>query len=160
MGSGAVAIALARHLPQARIYATDLSEEALEVARMNSGRHGVEEQVHLLAGDMLEPLPEAVDLIVANLPYVRNADLPGLMPEIREFEPLAALMAGEDGLEKIGRLLSQAGGKLLPHGAIMLEIGQGQGPAVLQMARKHFPGAMIDLLPDLGGIDRVLRVLT
>jgi release factor glutamine methyltransferase len=159
-GSGAVAISLALHLPRVTIYGTDLSPEALEVARINCGRHGVEERVHLLKGDMLEPLPEEVDLIVANLPYVRDSDLPGLVPEIREHEPVTALIAGEEGLEKIERLLAQAGGKLLPGGAVMLEIGQRQGPAVLKMARKHFAGAMVDLLPDLGGIDRVLRVLT
>lgn len=159
-GSGAVAIALARHLPRGTIYATDLSPEALEVARINCGRHGVEERVHLLQGDMLEPLPEAVDLMVANLPYVKDSDLPGLMPEIREHEPMAALVAGEDGLEKIERLLARAGGKLLPRGAIMLEIGMGQGQSVLRAAGRQLPGAVMDLIPDLAGIDRVLRVLT
>jgi release factor glutamine methyltransferase len=159
-GSGAVAIALALRLPGATIYATDLSPEALEVARINCGRHGVEGRVHLLEGDMLGPLPEAVDLMVANLPYVRDSDLPGLMPEIREHEPMTALVAGEDGLEKIERLLTQAGGKLLPRGAIMLEIGMGQGQAVLQAAGRQFPGAVMDLIPDLAGIDRILRVLT
>jgi release factor glutamine methyltransferase len=159
-GSGAVAIALALRLRRATMYATDLSPEALEVARINCGQHGVEEQVQLLAGDILEPLPEAVDLIAANLPYVKDSDLPGLMPEIREHEPVAALLAGEDGLEKIERLLAQAGGKLLPGGAVMLEIGLGQGQSVLQAAQRQFPCAVMDLIPDLAGIDRVLRVLT
>ncbi|MBM4445396.1 MAG: peptide chain release factor N(5)-glutamine methyltransferase [Chloroflexi bacterium] len=158
-GSGAVAVALALHLPRAVIHATDVSPGALEVARINCGRHGVGTRVQLLEGDLLQPLPEAVDLMVANLPYVRDSDLPGLIPEIREFEPMAALAAGGDGLEKIERLLPQAGGKLRPGGAVMLEIGQGQGPRVLQMARRHFPDAAMDLLPDLAGMDRVLRIL-
>ncbi len=159
-GSGAVAIALALRLPRAIIYATDVSPGALEVARVNCGRYGVEERVCLLEGDMLKPVPKAVDLIVANLPYVEEKDLPDLMPEIRDYEPVAALAGGEDGLAKIGQLLSQAGGLLRPGGAVMLEIGQGQGAVVLQMARRHFPGAVIDLRPDLAGIDRVLRILT
>jgi release factor glutamine methyltransferase len=159
-GSGAIAIALALHLPQARVYATDLSSEALEVARINCGKYGVEKQVHLLAGNMLEALPESVCLIVANLPYVRDSDLPSLMPEIREFEPMSALIAGEDGLDKIVQLLSQAGHKLLPNGAILLEIGLGQGQGAMTLARNHFPDSQIDLIPDLANIDRVLRVLT
>jgi release factor glutamine methyltransferase len=159
-GSGAVAIALALHLPQATVYATDVSPGALDVARVNCGRHGVESRVQLLEGDLLQPLPEAVDLIAANLPYVKKSDLPHLMPEIRGFEPMAALAAGEDGLEKIERLLAQARAKLRPGGAVMLEMGQGQGPAVIQMARRHLPGAMIDLLPDLAGIYRIVRIRT
>ena len=158
-GSGAVAIALALHLPQAKVYATDLSADALEVARMNCGKHGVLKQVHLLQGDMLEPLPHPVALIAANLPYVRDSDLPSLMPEIREFEPMSALIAGKDGLEKIDQLLSQAGHKLLSNGAIVLEIGQGQGPAVTALAKNCFPDSQIGLFPDLANIDRVLRVL-
>jgi len=159
-GSGALAVALALRLPQTIIYATDVSPGALEVARVNCGRHGVEERVRLLEGDLLQPLPETVDLIIANLPYVEEKDLPDLMPEIRDYEPMAALAGGEDGLEKMERLLSQAGEKLRPGGAVMLEIGQGQGPSVVQMARRHFPGAVIDLRPDLARIDRVLRILT
>lgn len=159
-GSGAIAIALALHLPQAKVYATDLSPEALEVARINCGKYGVERQIHLLLGNMLEPLPESVSLIVANLPYVRDSDLPSLMPEIREFEPPSALLAGEDGLDQIVQLLSQAGHKLLPNGAILLEIGLGQWPGAMAMARNHFPDSQIDLIPDLANIDRVLRVLT
>ena len=159
-GSGAIAIALALHLPQARVYATDISPDALEVARINCRQHGVGEQVHLLVGDMLQPLPEPVDVIVANLPYVKDSDLPRLMPEIRDFEPAAALAGGADGLDKIRQLLSQAGQTLLPRGAIILEIGLGQGQAALALARKHFPDSRIDLIPDLAGIDRVLKVLT
>lgn len=159
-GSGAIAIALALHLPRARVYATDISPDALEVARINCRRHGVGKQVQLLVGDMLQPLPEPVDVIVANLPYVKDSDLPRLMPEIRDFEPTAALAGGTDGLDQIRRLLSQAEQKLLPRRAIMLEIGLGQGPAALTLARKHFPDSRIDLIPDLAGIDRVLKILT
>lgn len=157
-GSGAIAIALAQHLPRARLYATDISRGALDVARTNLHRHGVEERVELLLGDMLEPIPVPVDVIVANLPYVRDSDMAGLIPEIREFEPELALSAGPDGLDKIRLLMAQAKKKIRPQGLLSLEIGYGQGPAVMQLAQSHFPGAGLNLIPDLAGIDRVLTV--
>jgi release factor glutamine methyltransferase len=157
-GSGVVAVALALHLPHARIYATDISPESLEVARLNVRTHGVENRVELLVGDLLETVPVPVDIIVANLPYVRDSDIADLMPEIRDFEPKVALSAGPDGLDKIRLLMAEAKRKLRPHGMISLEIGHGQGPAVVELARSHFPGAGLDLIPDLAGTDRILTV--
>jgi release factor glutamine methyltransferase len=159
-GSGAIAIAMALHLPQAKVYALDVSAAALEVAAINCARHGVEKRVHLLIGDMLQPLPLPVHVIVANLPYVTDADLPHLAPEIRDFEPVMALAGGADGLAAVRRLLPQAGEKLLPGGAILVEIGEGQGSAATELARRYFPTARVDLVPDLSGIDRVVRVQT
>lgn len=159
-GSGAIAIALALHLPQAEIYALDVSEAALEVAAINCARHGVDKRVHLLPGDMLQPLPQPVHVIMANLPYISNADLSRLAPEIRDFEPIVALAGGADGLGVVRRLLPQAGEKLLPGGAILVEIGEGQGAAITELARRYFPTSSIDLVPDLSGIDRVVRVQT
>jgi release factor glutamine methyltransferase len=158
-GSGVLAIALALHLPQAKIYAIDISAAALEVARINCQQHKVTQQVHLLLGDMLHPLPEKVDIILANLPYVRDAELNGLSPEIKDFEPRVALAGGADGLEKIRQLLPQAKQKLFPGGLMLLEMGQGQGAAATALVRSHFPTARIDLIPDLGGIERVIRVV-
>jgi release factor glutamine methyltransferase len=157
-GSGALAIVLALHLPQAEIYATDISAAALEVARINCRKHGVEKQVYLLLGDMLQPLSEPMDIILANLPYVKDSELPWLSPEIRNFEPIIALAGGRDGLEKVRQLLPQARQKLLPGGLILLEIGQGQGPVATALVRDYFPTGKIDLIPDLAGIDRVVRV--
>lgn len=159
-GSGAIAIVVALHLTQAEVYATDISSAALEVARINCCKHGVEKQVHLLLGDMLQPLPEPVDIILANLPYVKDSELPQLSPEIRNFEPIIALAGGQEGLEKVRQLLPQAKQKLLPGGLILLEIGQGQGTAVTALVRDYFPTGKIDLIPDLAGIDRVVRVQT
>jgi release factor glutamine methyltransferase len=159
-GSGTLAIVVALHLPQAEIYAIDVSAAALEVARMNCSKHGVEKQVHLLLGDMLQPLPEPVDIILANLPYVKDSELPQLVPEIKNFEPIVALAGGQDGLEKVRQLLPQAKQKLLPGGLILLEIGQGQGPLATALVKEYFPTAKIDLIPDLAGIDRVVRVVT
>lgn len=157
-GSGAIAIALALHLPQARVWATDVSPAALEVAGVNCARHGVQHRVELLRGDLLEPLPSPVDIVVANLPYVREGDLAHLAPEIRAFEPLAALAGGADGLDPVRRLLARSKGCLRPRGAVMLEIGLGQAEAAVAEARRHLPGAAVDLLRDSAGIERVLRI--
>ena len=159
-GSGVLAIALALHLPRAKIYAIDVSAAALEVARINCRKHGVEESVHLFLGDMVQPLPEKVDIILANLPYIRDSELPQLSPEIRNFEPTIALAGGFDGLEKMRQLLPQAKQKLLPKGLALLEIGWGQGTAATALAKTYFPTAKVDLIPDLGRIDRVLRIMT
>jgi len=159
-GSGAIAIALALHLPQARIYATDVSSGAIDVARVNCTRHGVEGRIELLVGDLLEPLSQPVDLIVANLPYVKDADIPRLMPEIRDFEPLAALYGGADGLDHVRRLLTRAQVHLLPRGAVMLEIGLGQADDAVSLAKRHFRDGRVDLLRDFAGIERVLRIVT
>lgn len=159
-GSGCVAVALAFHLPQALIYALDVSADALEVAAANATRHGVEAQVRLLEGNLLEPLPEPVDVIVANLPYVPDDELATLEPEVRDYEPRAALDGGPDGLGPMRRLLAQAPACLRPRGVIFLEMGEGQGTAARELARQHFPQANVDVLLDYAGCDRVLRVCT
>ncbi len=159
-GSGAIAVSLAVHLPQATIYALDSSAEALEVAVRNVRHHGVEGRVHLLRGDLLSPLPEPVDIIVANLPYVSEEELADLPLEIRCYEPLSALDGGPNGLRHIRRLLAQAREYLRSHGAVILEIGATQGKAVAELARQHFPTAEIEIARDYGGLDRVVIVRT
>lgn len=158
-GSGCVAISLAVHLPAARVYATDASAQALAVAGENCRRHGVAGQVILLPGDLLAPLPELVHIIVANLPYIPHAELESLPPEIRLYEPRAALDGGQDGLEAIRRLLAEAPAHLLSGGAVLLEIGHGQGQAVVALARQHFPVAAIAVHGDSGGRERVVVVV-
>ena len=153
-GCGAIAIILALSLPEARIYATDISEPALKVARLNCQNHGVADRICLLAGDMLDPLPGPVDLIVANLPYVPELEVSRL--GLADFEPLLALDGGRDGLEKIGRLCSGVGDRLRPGGFLLLEMGQGQGRAVTALLRRLFPSAGVEVTPDLAGIDRVV----
>lgn len=153
-GCGAIAISLALSLPQTRIYAIDISTAAIKVASSNCQRHGVADRVRLLAGDMLDPLPEPVDLLVANLPYVRQSELSPT--DTLAFEPALALDGGPDGLEKIRRLCLQVGDKLRPGGHLLLEIGNGQAEAVTAFLRGIFPSSKIDVSPDLGGIDRVV----
>jgi len=152
-GCGAIAISLALNLPPTKIYATDISSAALEVALTNCQKHGVENRICLLQGDMLDPLPEPVDLIIANLPYVTECELP---PSYPVSEPLLALNGGSDGLGKIRQLCHQASGKLRPGGHLLMEIGQGQKGAVATLLGHLFPSAEIEVSPDLGGIDRVV----
>jgi release factor glutamine methyltransferase len=162
-GCGAIAISVALALPQAKIYATDVSSSALEVAQANCRRHRVNGRVELLQGNLLEPLPQAVDVIVANLPYIKDCELVDLSLEIREYEPAIALAGGRDGLDKIREMLEQMRGKgdVRLGGwptCVLLEMGQGQGDMVTSLVNEYFPQASIELIPDLGGIDRVAKV--
>jgi release factor glutamine methyltransferase len=155
-GCGAIAVSLALHLPEAIVYATDISPEALEVARNNCQRHGVAERVVLRRGDLLEPLEEPVDMIVANLPYVRESDL--TKNSSLGFEPALALNGGEKGLHKIKSLCLQVGKKLKGDGYLLLEIGEGQAPAVTALLRKTFAEAAIEVHKDLAGIERAISL--
>jgi len=157
-GCGAIAVSLALALPQAKIYATDISASALQVAEMNCRRHGVNSQVELLQGNLLELLPQPVDMIVANLPYIKDCEFKDLSPEIRKFEPTMALAGGEDGLDKIRQMLEQMPEKLSYGACFLLEIGQGQGGMVTSLIKSYFPQASIELISDLGGIERVVKV--
>ena len=154
-GCGAIAVSLALKLPTARIYATDISAPALEVARFNCQQHDVADRIWLLHGDMLDPLPEPVDLMVANLPYVAEAELPR---DPANFEPLLALHGGQDGLEKIYKLCRQLRGRLCPQGCLLLEVGQGQASPVIDFLSSLFPAAQIEVAMDLGGIQRVVSL--
>jgi release factor glutamine methyltransferase len=153
-GSGAIAISLALNLPQARIYATDVSAPALRVARLNCRKHGVEDRVYLLRGDLLSPLPEPVSLIVANLPYVEEEEVSRRGPA--GFEPALALDGGGDGLKKIRALCRGLGERLRPGGSLLLEVGLGQSRKVAGLLGSLFPEAAIEITPDLAGIERVV----
>ena len=150
-GSGAVVISLASLVPRAIIYAMDISNEALAVARRNAGRHGLQGKITFLEGDLLSPLPGAADIITANLPYVRSAEING------NFEPRLALYGGEAGLDVVSRLCPELAPKLKPGGSVLLEIGLGQGEAVRALLAAALPGAGISVFPDLAGIERVIQ---
>jgi release factor glutamine methyltransferase len=160
-GSGAVALAIADELPGCRVVATDTSAAALEVAAANAERLGLGERVRFVAGSM--PADGEFDLVVANLPYVASGEWPGLQPEVTQWEPREALLAGSDGLDAIRALLADPGrlrSLMTPrgaagNGALALEIGAGQAAAV----RKLLSAAGFDRVetrPDLAGIPRVL----
>jgi release factor glutamine methyltransferase len=155
-GSGAIAVSLAVHLPGVNILATDISTSALEVARMNCLKHGVEKQVTLAEGDLLDSVPGPVDLLTTNLPYVRKTDLFSMSSA--KFEPLLALDGGESGLNQILRLCKQLSEKINSGGYVLMEIGQGQGQTVAELLRELFPRSTIKILPDLAGIERVVEL--
>jgi len=157
-GNGAIAVALAVHLPWARLIAIDISREALALAARNARRHAVESRIAFLQADLLSALSCPADVIVANLPYVRSDDWEPLAPEIREHEPRIALDGGADGLREIGRLLEQAPSHLRPGGSLLVELGPPQAEPALALARRRFPGATACILPDAAGLDRVLAV--
>jgi len=157
-GSGAIAVSLAVHLPQAAIWAVDLSAEALAVAQVNARRYRVEERITFAQGELLSPVPGPVDLIVANLPYVSEAEFAELPPDVRCYEPRLALLAGVDGLAAIRALLNQAPPYLAPGGALVGEIGAGQGKAVLALARQAFPQARVQVLRDYTHLDRIILI--
>ena len=157
-GSGCVAVSLAVHLPQATIHGTDTSRAALDVAGENARLHGVTDRVRLVRTDLLSSFSGRLDLVVANLPYVPDADIAGLQPEVAWFEPASALRGGPEGTDLLLRLLASAPGVLAPGGAIMLEIGPPQGDAVESAAKRLFPYGTARIVKDLAGRDRVLVV--
>lgn len=159
-GSGAIAVTLASHCPQATLYAIDLSEAALAVAQANVQRHDQRGQITLLQGDLLAPLPVPVSIIAANLPYISQSTYATLHPTVHNYEPRLALEAGPAGLDAIARLLQQAPAHLLPDGALFLEIGDDQGEAVSVLARQQLPHAhTIALHQDYSGRNRLIIIL-
>jgi release factor glutamine methyltransferase len=155
-GSGCIAVALAVHLPEALIVATDSSHDALDVARSNVERHGVAGRVRLAEGDLLEPLGEPIDLLVSNPPYTVLHEID---EGVRRHEPCEALDGGPDGLAVYRRLLAQAPPKLRTRGAMLIEIGATQGAAVTDIARASFPKAQITVHKDLAGLDRAVEIV-
>ncbi|HEX3736433.1 MAG TPA: peptide chain release factor N(5)-glutamine methyltransferase [Solirubrobacterales bacterium] len=171
-GSGAIALAVADELPEAAVVATDTSAGALELARANAARLGLEGRVRFEQGTV--PEGEGFDLVLANLPYVAARDWAGLEPEVTEWEPREALLAGPDGLDAYRALLApecapaalgcvrtspeqlrQSANSLGGAQAIAVEIGQGQAPEVAELVRgAGFP--TVEVREDLAGIERVV----
>jgi release factor glutamine methyltransferase len=150
-GSGAVALAIADELPGARIHATDTSLHALAVAKANRDRLGA--TIALSPGSLDRDL--AFDLVVANLPYVREAEWPGLAPEIRDYEPREALVAGPTGFEAIDALLGELALSERRPGAVALEVGAGQATTVAELVRRAGYEEP-EVRRDLAGIERVV----
>jgi release factor glutamine methyltransferase len=138
-GSGCIAIALAVNAPAAHILALDISASALALARQNADRHGVGGRIEFLRGDGLAALPGGApfDLIVGNPPYSPSAEIETLAPEVRDFDPRAALDGGADGLDFYRRLAEGARPRLKADGKIMLEFGDGQAGALAELFRQQ-----------------------
>jgi release factor glutamine methyltransferase len=153
-GSGAIAIALAVHLPEAHITALDLSTEALHIAQLNAENHDVAQRIRFLQSDLFAALPPgaAFDAIVSNPPYVPTSDRADLHPQVREHEPAAALFAGPEGLDIYRRLIPEAHALLKPQGLLALEFGQGQHPSLTSLLANWHD---LTFLNDLQQIPRV-----
>jgi release factor glutamine methyltransferase len=183
-GSGCIAIALAKELPDARVYATDVSNAALAVARRNAVRHSVSDRIHFLESTLLErvstvgaqyivPLQDKaksvaeheapatshqstlLDLIASNPPYIGHHEAATLMREVRDHEPEVALYGGEEGYELYAELIAQAGAKLKPGGILVLELGHNSLPAV-QPLLDATAWTNVGVTNDLAGIPRVI----
>lgn len=161
-GSGAIATVLAKELPgEPSVVAGDISGEALAVARENTARHGLTDRVQLVEADLLDHPAFAgpFDLIAANLPYIRSADLAGLPKDVRDFEPLGALDGGEDGLALVRSCVEQAAARLAPGAALVLEIGdQQQADAVAAFAEGLGAYRLVRVREDYGGRARVVTL--
>ncbi|HET9980007.1 MAG TPA: hypothetical protein VFQ32_06170, partial [Ktedonobacterales bacterium] len=126
----------------------------------NAQRLGVADRIQFLLGDLLEPLPEPVDLLLANLPYVAPREEPSLPDDVRRYEPSLALYGADDGLGHLRRLFAQAPEHLNPGAAILLEFGYDQRTAVEALARETFPGAETRVIADYAGWDRLAVIRT
>lgn len=155
VGSGCIAVALAKSRPDAQINGVDFSPKALELAQRNADRHGV--AVTLTQGSLFEPFAgRKFDLIVSNPPYIPTADLAGLQPEVRDFEPREALDGGADGLDYYRRIIPDAADFLVRDGWLLLEVGIGQAKDVLEIFSTT--GMFHELFSacDAGGVERVV----
>lgn len=156
-GSGCVAVCLANAVKTATVTASDVSPDALAVAKRNAARNGVGDRVQFVGGNLFAPLPAGAtfDLIVSNPPYIPQAEIETLMPEVKDHEPRAALDGGTDGLAFYRRLSAEAGKWLTPGGALMVEIGHTQGDAVRGLFEQA--GLRVGkVLKDRGGRPRVV----
>jgi release factor glutamine methyltransferase len=158
-GSGAIAVALAANIPGSIVYATDISEDALSVAAINIQKHDFAGRIKLAKGYLLEQIIEKLQMVVANLPYIKESDLALLPPEISKYEPRAALDGGKNGTAMIQELIKQSAGKIATGGAVLLEIGIGQEEEIIRTATVNLPVAKIELTKDLSGINRVLKIV-
>ena len=157
-GSGCIAIVLAKELPGATVYATDISSAALAVACRNAARHSVSDRIHLIEANLLDGdslLTPLFDLIVSNPPYIGRREATTLMREVRDHEPEVALYGGEEGYEIYAELIAQAVAKLKPGGVLVLELGHNSLPAVQPLLDAP-TWSNVGVTNDLGGIPRVI----
>jgi release factor glutamine methyltransferase len=157
-GSGCVAIAVGREFRLSRVVASDISEAALDVARRNAARHGLASRLQCVTADLFTGLTGPFELILANPPYVPAVAAPGLQPEVREFEPAAALFAGHDGLRVIRRLVKEAVPVMDRSGLLIFEFGAGQDQEVCALVSSTPALRLVEIKHDLQDIPRAAVV--
>ena len=153
-GCGCVAVAIAHERPAATVVATDISREALVVARRNAIRHGVVDRVVFRHGDLMDGMDRRLDAIVANPPYVVDRAAPALQPEVRDYEPALALFGGTEGFDLVTRLVAEAPSRLRPGGHLVFEFGLGQDVEVEQLLDQAPDLTLLEMRRDLQGIAR------
>jgi release factor glutamine methyltransferase len=158
-GSGVIATTVAQKIPDCRVYATDPSRDALEVAARNAERAGVAGQISFLEGKLLDPLREEglegrVCALISNPPYVPTGDIPGLPSDVRDFEPRGALDGGPDGLDVIRGIAQDGAAFLVPGGALILEVGDGQAETVTELLSESLES--VEVHKDYAGRDRIV----
>jgi release factor glutamine methyltransferase len=157
-GSGNIAISLAKELPSTFFWATDVSAQAVKLAMENARKHGIQQRICFLCGDLFEPVKgqeKSFDLIVCNPPYIPTNQINKLQPEIKDFEPRLAVDGGKDGLSFYRRLIPEAVSFLKPSGCLIMEIGENQARPGQEMMR-NWGYQEITVFKDYGGLDRVL----
>jgi release factor glutamine methyltransferase len=155
-GCGCVGVAIAHERPAARVVATDISPEALEVARRNAARHGVGDRIAFRHGDLLHGIDGPLDAIVANPPYVVDGARDALQPEVRDHEPAVALFGGREGLDVVTRLVAEAPKRLRAGGYLVFEFGLGQDVEIEELISGASDLELIELRRDLQGIARTV----
>jgi len=160
-GSGCIAVAIAKHVPAATVYASDISEGALACAERNAERHGVVERIHFRYGDVYEAFADdglegKVTVIASNPPYISRAELDELQPEITEFEPKIAYFGGDDGLLFHRKLVDGAAPFLTDSGVLCFEVGFAQAETVRDLIVADGRYDIVDTLMDFAGIERVI----
>lgn len=157
-GSGCIAVTLAAELPSLRVVAVDSSDRALAMAGRNAARHGVGDRIRLLQGDWAAALPEPVDVVVSNPPYVTTEELAAAARDVRDFEPRGALDGGTDGLDAYRALARSLRGRLRVGGAILLEVDHRRAGRVAALFTDAFPDSAAVCHQDLSHRDRVVEV--
>ena len=155
IGSGCISVSILHELRKAQASSCDISADAIDVARRNAELHGVSDRLDIKQADLFEAVgDQKFHLIVSNPPYVPHEDLSGLQPEVRDFEPLAALTDGRDGLSIIRRVIAGAPERLEPGGSLLIEIGFGQGDSVRSMFDPKL-WRSVEIVPDVNAIPRM-----
>lgn len=159
-GSGCIAVSAALEM-QCEVFAADISEKALDIARENAQMLGAAQRVSFLRGDLFGAIPEKIKgqahMVLTNPPYITERDMAGLAPEVKDFEPGQALYGGSDGLDIIRRIITETPAYLVPGGLLLMEIGYDQSEAVKKLAENSAGYSHIEILKDYAGIGRILK---
>ncbi len=156
-GCGAIAISLAKYLPDIKVIGIDSSPGAVKIAQKNAEHHKVDDRCEFIVGNIFEPLKEKFDLIISNPPYIPSKEIDNLAPDVKDWEPREALDGGEEGLDYIKQLIEKAPDYLKPRGILLIEIGFDQGAKAKELSENINKYSEVKIIKDLNGKDRILK---